>query len=159
MRMGCVVVGDQCVCVCDTQAVVAMKRVGVLHRDIKPGNVLVTADGVKVIDFDVAIRVKEGGHTSFCGTDRWIAPEVDAHRHSGRDAPPYSYPVDVWGAGVTLKHWLDPEVGGVYARAEELLGRMCEKDPSKRVSAEEALGTVEAMCRAVGPPVGSVGEE
>ncbi|MFB9904691.1 serine/threonine-protein kinase [Allokutzneria oryzae] len=80
-------------------ALEAAHQAGVTHRDVKPGNVLVGADGrVKLTDFGIARSVTDSTLTSaglLLGTPAYIAPEVA----SGDPASPSA---DLWGLGATL---------------------------------------------------------
>jgi len=52
-------------------------RHGVIHRDLKPANVMLTRNGVKLLDFGLAVRmeqIREGDHIA--GTLEYMAPEV-----------------------------------------------------------------------------------
>ncbi|MGH9225415.1 MAG: serine/threonine-protein kinase [Acidimicrobiales bacterium] len=83
-------------------------RAGIVHRDVKPGNILLAADGTaKIADFGIAKSIHpadgnhSGGHVDLTatgqllGTPAYLAPE----RLEGKPATPTS---DLWALGVVL---------------------------------------------------------
>ncbi|KAJ2143324.1 Protein kinase of the Mitotic Exit Network [Coemansia sp. RSA 564] len=71
-----------------------LHRNAILHRDIKPGNILLLKDGVvKLADFGVA-RIQNGLNT-VVGSPYWIAPEV-LLLHGSTSA------ADIWSLGCTI---------------------------------------------------------
>jgi hypothetical protein len=83
---------------CLLGALAAAHAAGVLHRDVKPGNVLVTAGGRAVLtDFGIATFEEDPSLTQgmVVGTPGFTAPE----RVRGHGATPAS---DLWSVGATL---------------------------------------------------------
>lgn len=87
-------------------ALAAAHRLGVIHRDVKPGNVLLTTDGfVKLADFGIAKSTDTLDHTQtglIIGTPAYLAPE----RLEGRAATAQS---DLYALGVVLYEALTGE--------------------------------------------------
>ncbi|WP_020665898.1 serine/threonine-protein kinase [Amycolatopsis nigrescens] len=80
-------------------ALQAAHEAGIVHRDVKPGNIMVAPNGrVKLTDFGIAHAVDDPRLTTsgmIVGSPAFMAPE----RVEGREAMPAS---DLWSLGVTL---------------------------------------------------------
>ncbi|RZQ59888.1 serine/threonine-protein kinase [Amycolatopsis suaedae] len=88
------VIGEQVL-----SALKAAHDAGIVHRDVKPGNIMVAANGrVKLTDFGIAQAVDDPRLTTsgmLVGSPAFMAPE----RVSGHEATPAS---DLWSLGATL---------------------------------------------------------
>ena len=78
-------------------ALAAAHAQGVVHRDVKPGNVMVTSSGVKLVDFGISAAVGEmdGADGHLLGTPAYLAPE----RLAGGPVRPAT---DVYALGLLL---------------------------------------------------------
>lgn len=80
-------------------ALTAIHHASIVHRDFKPDNVLIAADGPRVVDFGIARIIDSTGTITSraIGTPAYMAPE----QISGSDVGPYT-DVFAWGATIVF---------------------------------------------------------
>jgi serine/threonine protein kinase len=110
-------------------ALAAAHTAGIVHRDVKPSNILVSPDGqVKLSDFGIARAEADASLTQtglVTGSPAYLAPEVA----SGQQATDAS---DVWSLGATLFHALAGHPP--YEVGDNVLGalyRIVHEDPPR----------------------------
>lgn len=126
----------------------------IVHRDIKPENILIGQEGsIKLCDFGWCVKGQELRST-FCGTIDYMAPEMVKNQK-------HSHEVDVWALGVLLYemlHGYPPFRASresekyfnivnckfsfaewVSEEAQDLILKMIQKDPKKRIKVKEIL--------------------
>ena len=88
---------------------------GVVHRDVKAANVLVTVGGVlKLSDFGSAVYIQEGTKVGTAGTSFWMAPEVIANEIS-------DFPCDIWSLGCTVLEMLTAQNPWFHISEKEMV--------------------------------------
>ncbi|WP_330289828.1 bifunctional serine/threonine-protein kinase/ABC transporter substrate-binding protein [Streptomyces sp. NBC_00576] len=142
------------------EALSAVHRAGLVHRDLKPGNVLIAHDGPRLIDFGIARAPEDTTLTAtgvVVGTPGYLSPEQAEGRGADGGIGPAS---DVFSLGCVLAFAAtgrapfgsgavdallyravhDPaDLEGVPAGLLEVLGRCLEKDPARRPDAQELV--------------------
>ncbi len=76
---------------------------GVVHRDIKPGNLMLAPDGrMMLADFGLAVRADQRYLAGCVGTPRYLSPEMLACWAGCSTASGLDERLDIWGLGLTL---------------------------------------------------------
>lgn len=163
------------------EALAAAHDVGVLHRDVKPGNILLDASGrIVLTDFGIATMEDPGDGSAthltrsgeIVGSLDFLAPE----RARGQDPGPAS---DVWAVGATL--YAAVEGASPFRRTSTwstlaaivteplpepvrsgpltpVLLRLLDKDPAARPTAREAARLLGAVGEPAPEPAGAAAE-
>jgi Tol biopolymer transport system component len=142
--------------ICD--ALAAAHRAGVLHRDLKPGNVMLAASGVKLLDFGLAkaspVTDRAAGLQSIAtvstpltargmilGTSQYMAPE----QYDGRPADARS---DIWAFGCILYEMIAGRRAFDGATAASIIGAIVSAEPpALPAAASGAPAAIEGVIR------------
>lgn len=155
------------------QALTYLHRRGILHRDLKPDNVLVSGGRVRVLDFGLSMEREQARSADTSGTLLYMAPEVIEGAAHSEAADLYSvgvmayemfvgqHPFQSDNIGTLLTRVLrdDPDLGpllGITPRGAKrtlpaILFHLLEKEPTLRYPSAEAV--IGDLCAVLGQPL------
>jgi phosphate ABC transporter phosphate-binding protein len=158
------------------EALEAIHAAEVVHRDLKPPNVLIAADGPRVIDFGISVAAESTALTQTgmaVGTPGYMAPEQLSGDPVGPAADVFALGgVLVFAAtgegpfGAGTPHAVNfravyeaPRMDGLPASLREMVGRCLAKAPGDRPSVAELLEALQPLTAEApaggGPAVGA----
>ena len=140
------------------QAISAVHKVGVIHRDVKPSNILISATGPKLIDFGISFSNDSTSLTKtglVAGTPAWLAPEQFENREITFAVDNFALGSVLYFAATGAAPWGDedssvahvmrqiltsePDLRKLTPLQKDLIGKLLEKDSKKRISASKSL--------------------
>ena len=98
-----------------------MHKYGFFHRDMKPENLLLTGNKIKIADFGLAREIRSvPPYTEYVSTRYYRAPECILQSTN------YNSPIDIWGLGcIMAEMYLHPQPLFCGANEKEVLFRIC----------------------------------
>ena len=134
-------------------ALAAVHARGILHRDLKPGNVMITASGVKVLDFglakfentETAPNSESAQGTSHPGLILGTAAYMSPEQARGQAADKRS---DIWSFGCVLYEMLTGKRAFSGSDTTEILAAILKNEPDWTVLPEDVAPPIRRLLRA-----------
>ncbi|WP_232532371.1 serine/threonine-protein kinase [Nocardiopsis dassonvillei] len=156
------------------EALTAIHGAGVVHRDLKPGNVILSPSGPRVLDFGIARTVDGTALTrtgGLVGTPGWTSPEQYAGGEATDRSDMFAWggltafaatgrnPFGAGGTDTLVPRVLSepPDLEGLPGALRALVERALDKDPARRPDAAAALRETAALLRAAPGGTGASG--
>ncbi|MEV5827592.1 serine/threonine-protein kinase [Spirillospora sp. NPDC052242] len=152
------------------EGLMAVHERGVIHRDLKPGNVLLAGDGPRIIDFGIARALdatSQTTRTSIVGTPGFMSPEQFRGREVGRAGDVFCLaavlafaatgrrpfgegPIEALGYRVVNE---EPDLTGVPESLLPLIAAGLAKDPDDRPGLDAFLERCSELVEGGEPPL------
>ena len=150
-------------------ALAGVHAVGVIHRDVKPSNVLMSATGPRLIDFGISFSSDATALTRtgmVAGTPTWFAPEQFQNTKITTAVDNFAAGSILYFAATGTSPWgnevtsvantmnqilnKDPDLKLLTENQRIIIGQLLDKNPKNRISAADCAGLIEGIRESVG---------
>jgi serine/threonine protein kinase len=142
----------------------SIHNLNIIHRDVKPSNILIGKDKPKIIDFGIALTDEATSLTTtglVAGSPAWLSPEQISGEDLSTKSDIFSLGSVLVFAAVGSSPWSqeentrtptffnrilseNPRLEGLTVFQKKLVSKLLEKDPKNRLSAKEAKKLVKS---------------
>ena len=150
-------------------ALAGVHAVGVIHRDVKPSNVLMSATGPRIIDFGISFSSDATALTRtgmVAGTPTWFAPEQFQNTKITTAVDNFAAGSILFFAATGTSPWgnedtsvantmnqilnKDPDLKLLTENQRVIIGQLLDKNPKNRISAQDCAGLIEGIRESAG---------
>lgn len=150
-------------------ALAGVHAVGVIHRDVKPSNILMSATGARLIDFGISFSSDATALTRtgmVAGTPTWFAPEQFQNTKITTAVDNFAAGSILYFAATGTSPWgnedtsvantmnqilnKDPDLKLLTENQRIIIGQLLDKNPKNRISAADCSGLIEGIRESAG---------
>ena len=150
-------------------ALAGVHAVGVIHRDVKPANILMSATGPRLIDFGISFSSDATALTRtgmVAGTPTWFAPEQFQNTKITTAVDNFAAGTILYYAATGSSPWgnedtsvantmnqilnKDPDLKLLTENQRIIIGQLLDKNPKNRITAADCAGLIEGISASAG---------